>query len=347
MQTHEEPVDIVRTAARARVVVSTNGYGQAYTAVLQAISPAGTKTIASASVTIKDLTPPVVTILSPMEGNSYSSTVSILTSVTDNASGVDQVEYRRDNGTWSLLPVSDPARGRFGATWDPTMDDNGTHSVSFRATDKAGNASEPVTVSYEVQINRAPTTPSPAAPADGADVGTPLPELMVNNASDPNNDPLTYTFEVYTDSDLTVPVTPPAGGIAEGTGTTSWQVSQELTENAWYYWRAKAFDGKLYGEWMSTAAFRVNAVEDPPSAPVPTSPDDGMEVATRMPVLTVINAVDPDSASLTYNFEVSLDPGFTQTVTSALGVSAGQGTTSWQVPVQRRGRMVLLAGTGR
>jgi Tol biopolymer transport system component/flagellar hook assembly protein FlgD/fibronectin type 3 domain-containing protein len=334
MQAHEELVDIAKNSSKSgQVFVSTNGYGlKTYTAVLQAISPTGTKTIANASFIIKDLTPPVVTILSPVEGNSYDSTVLILTSVTDNASGVDQVEYRRDSGTWSLLPVSDPACGRFGATWDPTMADNGTHSVSFRATDKARNISEPVTVSYEVRINRAPTTPSPAAPADGADVGTPLPDLIVNNASDPNNDLLTYAFEVYADSDLTVKITS-AGGVAEGTGTTSWQVSQELTENAMYYWRARVFDGKLYGEWMSTAAFRVNAIEDPPSAPVPTSPGDGTEVPTLTPVLTVINAVDPDSTSLTYNFQVALDPEFISIVTSTLGVFAGQGTTSWQVPV--------------
>lgn len=336
MQTYDELVDIGKNSSKSgQIFVSTNGYGlKTYTAVLQALSQTGTKTIGSASFTVKDLTPPVVTILSPMEGNSYGSTITILTSVTDNASGVDQVEYKRDSGTWSLLPVSDPARGRFGATWDPTMDDNGMHSISFRATDKAGNVSEPVTVNYEVQINRAPTAPSPAAPADGADVGTALPELVVNNASDPNNDPLTYAFEVYADSDLTVLVTPPAGGIAEGTGTTSWQVTQELTENAMYYWRARAFDGKLYGDWMNTAAFRVNSIEDPPSAPVPTSPADGTEVATRTPMLTVINAVDPDSASLTYNFQIALDPAFVTIVTSTLGVFAGQGTTSWQVPVQ-------------
>ena len=335
MQTHDELVDIAKNSTKSgQIFVSTNGYGlKTYTAVLQAISQAGTKTIHSASFMVKDLTPPVVTILSPMEGNSYGSTIMILTSVTDNASGVDQVEYKRDNGTWSLLPVSDPARGRFGVTWDPTMDDNGMHRISFRATDKTGNSSESMTVSYEVRINRAPTTPSPASPADGADVGTSLPELIVNNASDPNSDPLTYTFEVYADSDLTVMIVA-AGGIAEGTGTTSWQAPQELTENVRYFWRARAFDGKLYGEWMSAVAFRVNAVEDPPSAPVPTSPADGTEAATLTPVLTVINAVDPDSASLTYNFEVALDSDFTHTVTSAPGVSAGQGTTSWQVPVQ-------------
>lgn len=313
--------------------VPTQGLGlKTYTLLLQYSDTASTLTLASTSMTIKDMTSPVVTILSPVAGTPYTTTVSFLVTASDDASGIDWIEYRRDDGSWSLLPVSDPASGKYGATWDPTMDDNGIHRISFRAMDKAGNASDPVTVSYEVRINRAPTTLAPAAPADGADVGTSLPELKVNNASDPNNDLLTYTFEIYADSDLTVMVVE-AGGIAEGTGTTSWQVPQELSENARYFWRARAFDGKLYGEWMSTAAFRVNTVDDPPSAPVPTNPDDGTEVSTLTPALTVINAVDPDSISLTYNFQVALDPAFTQFVTSALGVSAGLGTTSWQVPV--------------
>ena len=56
-------------------------------------------------------------------------------------------------------------------------------------------------------------------------------------------------------------------------------------------------------------------------------------MAVLTPVLTVNNASDPDSANLTYNFEVALDPDFTQIVASTKGVASGQGTTSWTVPV--------------
>jgi hypothetical protein len=56
-------------------------------------------------------------------------------------------------------------------------------------------------------------------------------------------------------------------------------------------------------------------------------------VDTFTPVLTVTNASDPDSAGLTYNFDVALDPDFTQIAASVKGVFGGQGTTSWQAPL--------------
>ncbi|MEK6744612.1 MAG: CARDB domain-containing protein [Nitrospirota bacterium] len=304
-----------------------------YTAVLQYVNSGNTSILASTAIIIKDMAAPTMTILSPAAETPYTSTVSYMVAASDDASGVDRIEYSRDGGSWSLLPVSDPSRGRFGTTWDPTMADNGMHTVSFRAVDRAGNSSGEMPISYEVRINRAPTAPAPAWPATGQDVRTIRPEIAVNNASDPNGDSLSYVFELYADSDLTIMIAPP-GVVPEGTGTTAWTVPADLTENAVYYWRAQAFDGNLYGPWTDTASFRVNAVEDPPSVPTPTSPADKTEVATTTPVLTVINAVDPDSTSLTYNFQVALDPAFVTIVTATGGVIGGEGNTSWQVPVQ-------------
>ena len=334
MDVYEEQIAVVRGVSIAKqAVFSTAKYGlKKYTVLLKKAEGNVTRVLASASMTVKDMTSPTMTVLSPVAGIPNTTTVSFLVAASDDASGVDRIEYRRDGGSWSLLPVVDPSRGRFGTTWDPTMADNGMHTVSFRAVDRAGNQSEETMITYEVKINRAPTAPSPAWPADGQDVGTVRPEIAVNNASDPNGDGLSYVFELYADSDLKI-IIALQGVVPEGTGMTTWTVPADLTENAVYYWRAQAFDGKLYGPWTDTASFRVNAVEDPPSAPIPTSPADKTEVATLTPVLTVINAVDPDSTSLTYNFQVALDPTFVTIVTSTEGVIGGVGSTSWQVPV--------------
>ncbi|MDP2753202.1 MAG: fibronectin type III domain-containing protein, partial [Nitrospirota bacterium] len=172
------------------------------------------------------------------------------------------------------------------------------------------------------------SAPSLNSPEHGEDIETLTPLLSVNNASDPNDDKLTYEFELYTDSNLTNLLSS-SGVIPEGGNTTSWQVPVENQENAVYYWRARAYDGRLYGEWMLPASFRVNLTNEPPTAPTLSSPADNSEVDTLTPILIVNNASDPDSTNLTYNFELSLNADFTQIVTSQIGIFEGEGTTLW------------------
>jgi streptogramin lyase len=180
------------------------------------------------------------------------------------------------------------------------------------------------------RIEGAPSAPALSAPTSGSDVLSFTPALVVSNAADPNADQLSYEYEVYADGGLTTLAV--GGTVPETAGITAWTVSAPLTENATYYWRARAYDGKLYGPWMAPATFRVNTYDDPPSAPTISSPVDGVAVSTLTPALAVGNAADPDSESLTYNFQVALDADFSAIVASVKGVASGTGTTSWTVP---------------
>jgi prenyltransferase beta subunit len=182
------------------------------------------------------------------------------------------------------------------------------------------------------RVEGAPSAPSLNWPIHGEDVETLMPELIVNNATDPNDDKLTYEFELYADSGL-ITLLASEIVIAEGVNTTSWIVPFELTENSMYVWRARTFDGVLHGDWMEPAAFRVNVTNEAPTSPTLAGPVNGSSADTLTPVLTVNNASDPDSTELVYNFEVAVDAGFTNIVASEAGVTAGDGTTSWQVPV--------------
>jgi large repetitive protein len=181
------------------------------------------------------------------------------------------------------------------------------------------------------RVEGAPSAPALAGPLSGADVETFTPALSVSNAADPNDDKLIYEFELYADSSMLSLLT--AGTVPETAGITAWTVPTPLPENQTCYWRARAYDGKLYGPWLAPAAFRVNTADDPPSAPTIASPADGTAVAVFTPILTINNASDPDSVSLTYNFDVALDPDFTQILGSVKGVTSGPGATSWTVPV--------------
>ncbi len=158
VQSQDQPIDIAEnTGKNGMMTVSTNGFSlKTYTALLQLVNQGATKNIASASFTVKDLMPPVVTIASPAANGSYNSTMILSVLAVDNASGINKVEYQIDSGQWNLLPLSDPTQGRYTTTWNPAVTDNGGHIVSFRATDKAGNTSSPVSVGFTVQMNTPP-----------------------------------------------------------------------------------------------------------------------------------------------------------------------------------------------
>ncbi len=180
------------------------------------------------------------------------------------------------------------------------------------------------------RVEGAPSSPSLYLPMDASDTDTLTPMLGINNASDPNDDKLTYQFELYSDRGLSSLVAS-GDAVPEGANITSWQVPVTLQENVTYYWRARAYDGELYGDWMTPASFRVNVENDPPTAPTLSAPADNGTVDTLTPLLAVNNAYDPDSANLTYNFQVSSDIDFTTIIASKTGVFEGPATTLWQV----------------
>ncbi|KPK02136.1 MAG: hypothetical protein AMK71_03345 [Nitrospira bacterium SG8_35_4] len=182
------------------------------------------------------------------------------------------------------------------------------------------------------RIEGAPSPPSLNWPIHGEDVETLIPDLIVNNASDPNDDKLTYEFELYADSSLTT-LLAAKSGILEDVNSTAWTVPYELAENAMYVWRARTYDGILYGDWMMPAAFRVNVTNEGPTAPTVLSPPNGAAADSLLPVLAVNNAYDPDNALLTYNYEVALDDDFFNIVSSETGIPPADGVISWQVPV--------------
>ena len=150
--------------------------------------------------------------------------------------------------------------------------------------------------------------------------------LVVANATDPDSDVLTYHFELYSDSSLSQKVDE-VNGLAEGSSQTSWTPSANLEENQPYWWRARATDGHAYGPWSSIASFRVNVVNEAPSAPTPSYPSDGAEVSQR-PRLEVANGNDPDGSTLVYTFEV-FDASEQLVTRTTTVVEDRDGTTDW------------------
>ncbi|NTV37585.1 MAG: hypothetical protein HGA82_00045 [Anaerolineales bacterium] len=233
--------------------------------------------------------------------------------------------------------IADQAALAMGASYTKTgpIDTTGYSAKDYLVVLRASiDGVEETLAGTFFRVEGAPSAPALISPANGADVDTFTPALTVSNASDPNDEKLTYEFEIYAESGLTTLIS--SGTVSETAGATAWAPAAPLTENLTYFWRARAWDEKLYGPWMAPASFRVNTVNDPPTAPTIASPTDGTDVAVLTPALIVNNASDPDSANLTYNYDIALDPGFTQIVATAKGIAGGQGTTSWTVPTALR-----------
>jgi large repetitive protein len=203
---------------------------------------------------------------------------------------------------------------------------NGCGGSLVGSTFTTGTITGPCTVTASFPLaNAAPSTPTLNSPPSMSEVTTISPVLSVNPSSDPNGDPISYTFTVYADSGLTTLLR------SMTTQTTAWAVTPALSDNTLYYWRALASDGVLNSPWMATANFFVNTVNDPPTTPAISSPVNNAHVATLTPILSVMNAADVDIYdTITYDFDVALDGGFMNMVGGVSGAAAGNGgTTSW------------------
>jgi hypothetical protein len=105
-----------------------------------------------------------------------------------------------------------------------------------------------------------------------------------------------------------------------------------LAENGAFTWQARARDAQLAGPWSAPSSFRVNRVQDPPTAPIPFAPVGAVQIDNARPALVTSNAMSPDGLPLSYSFELYRVSGATSTlVTAATAVAEAQPRTSWPV----------------
>src|SRR5262249_45288086 len=105
-----------------------------------------------------DTTPPATSITSPSNGATVSGTTTVAATATDNV-GVTGVESSLD-GALQSPPTASP----YQWSWNTTATANGTHSLTTRAYDAAGNVGTSAAVNVTVN-NIADTTP-PTAPTN-------------------------------------------------------------------------------------------------------------------------------------------------------------------------------------
>jgi len=142
--------------------------------------------------------------------------------------------------------------------WDP--EDNGTFvncppDVCSEISYEGGNFTFSVTrftgYSSDETPNTAPEQVTLFSPASGSSTVDLTPTLEWDNATDVDNDTLTYTLQVDDDSNfgsLAIDET----GIAEASPRTSYTPVDELAVDTTYFWHVRAYDGQVYGDWSDT-----------------------------------------------------------------------------------------------
>ncbi len=105
------------------------------------------------------------------------------------------------------------------------------------------------------------SAPNIVSPATGSQVTDTQPTLTVSNATVSNGATATYNFQVALDDAFTTMVAQQAG-VAQGSGQTSWQVTEALAGTQ-FFWRARAVVGATQGPFSSIASFTVTGGVSP------------------------------------------------------------------------------------
>jgi len=260
----------------------------------------------------------------PEDGSSVAMLQPTLT--VSNADNADQdaltyeYEVYSDDSTLVLAALTDGIlEGSVETSWqvDTELDDNTWYWWQARARDDealAGDWSDLQSVFINT-ANDAPAGLTISSPQDGEEMSSLDVNLMVNNAVDPEGKLVTYNYQIdkvstFNGADLQEIIE-----LEEGNGgETSWSLLG-LSDNTLYHWRARAYDGEVYGEWAA-GSFFLNVSNDMPTAPGISSPGDGSQVTSTAPTLSVTPAFDPDMDTLTYTFEVYSDETLTSLVVS-------------------------------
>lgn len=158
----------------------------------------------------------------------------------------------------SFRSPGDPANSTTTVIVPVTLEPESTYYWRVAATDERFT-SEFAFSSFQTDalfINSAPTTPSPIAPLAGRSYEADEPvELLIDNSTDPDGNPITYTFQIALDVNMRNLVETIAD-VEEGDDGTTSVVLSDLRSLS-YFWRARATDGVDVSAWTEVNGFRV------------------------------------------------------------------------------------------
>ncbi|WP_283215120.1 DNRLRE domain-containing protein [Pseudofrankia sp. DC12] len=234
------------------------------------------------------------------------------------------------------VDLSSLSSGNYTIRWD--MEQTGTSWFSGQGV---GELATPVNVA--AGVNQSPYIVG-VSPISGSEVPSTQPTLGVL-ALDPDNDPLTYQFQLCTGTDAN-------SGTCQSSGWTAWPVWAPPTPLTWgqlYYWRVQVSDGTSQSLWSSPL------VLEPVNYNATVGADYGAN--TYAPAVAGVNPLTQNfttqvtdasvqgagpalSVARTYNSKSTTDGLFGTGWTSAYDMTAGAATSG-------PGNVQVRGGDGR
>jgi hypothetical protein len=144
--------------------VATASVGTHTLAAVARDTAGNTQTSATITVTVLDTSAPTLSLSAPADGATVSGTVTVSADASDNV-GIAGVQFLLDGVNLGAEDTTGP----YSVNWNTSAAAPGTHTLTARARDAAGNTTTSATITVTVSDTSGPTV-SITAPANGATV---------------------------------------------------------------------------------------------------------------------------------------------------------------------------------
>jgi len=292
------------TAATSFTDVGLN-QSTTYSYTVSAYDAAGNNSVQSSAVTgttkFQDTTPPTVSVTSPTNNATVSSTITLQATASDNVA-IQSVQFKVDGSFVGSPDTTSP----YTFAWDSTQVANGTHTITALAKDTSNNQTTSGAVTVTVN-NPPPSDTQPPTVPTGLNVqGTTTSTISLT--WNPSTDNVGVTgYKIY------------RGGTQIGTNATNAFTDTALTASTTYSYTVSAYDaaGNTSAQSTQIQGTTQGIVQGDTTLPsiAIVSPTNNQVVANTI----TIQGSASDNVSVA-NVQVSIDGGSYQAV---------QGTTSW------------------